>query len=67
MSPGFLLKGGIVATCTKENGPRAYKADVLVEGSTITKIAGQIPEVAGVETIDCKNKWISPGFVDTHR
>lgn len=64
----YLLKGGTVATClqgTKE--VRVFKADVLVEGDTITSIEESIEQGPGVELIDCKDKWITPGFVDTHR
>ena len=67
MATTYLLKGGIVATWTNDGGAKAYKTDVLVEGSTITQIAEDISPRPGVEIIDCKNKWISPGFVDTHR
>ncbi|KAI0346824.1 Metallo-dependent hydrolase [Trametopsis cervina] len=66
MSTAYLLKGGVIATWTKD-GPKSYKADILVEGSTITRIAEDITVSSGVEVIDCKNKWISPGFIDTHR
>ena len=65
--PTYVLKGGIVATWTKENEARAFKADVLVEGTTITQIAEDIAAPSGAEVIDCTNKWITPGFVDTHR
>ncbi|KAI0089092.1 Metallo-dependent hydrolase [Irpex rosettiformis] len=66
MGTAYLLKDGTVATWT-DNGAKTYKADVLIEGSTITEIAENISPRPGVETIDCKNKWISPGFIDTHR
>lgn len=62
----YLLKGGLIATFTKD-GPRTLKADVLIESSTITKIEENLPNIPGVETIDCTNKWITPGMVDTHR
>ena len=65
--PTYLLKGGIIATWTKENQARSFKADVLVEGTTITQIAENISAPAGAEVIDCTNKWITPGFIDTHR
>ncbi|OCH94294.1 Metallo-dependent hydrolase [Obba rivulosa] len=63
----YLLKGGIVATFTNKNKPTSYRADVLVEGSTITKIAENIDAAPGVEVVDCTGKWITPGMVDTHR
>lgn len=61
------LKGGVIVTYTKENEARSYKADVLVEGSIISQIGDNLIAPPGVEVIDCTNKWISPGFVDTHR
>ncbi|KAI0747322.1 Metallo-dependent hydrolase [Irpex lacteus] len=66
MSTAYLLKGGIVATWTQD-GAKVHKADVLVQGSTITRIDEEITAIPGVNVIDCNNKWISPGFVDTHR
>lgn len=65
--PTYLLKGGVVATWTKENQSRAFKADILIESTTITQIAEDITAPAGAEVIDCTNKWITPGFIDTHR
>ncbi|KAI9064838.1 composite domain of metallo-dependent hydrolase [Trametes sanguinea] len=68
MASKYLLKGGTVATCVQgSDAPQVYKADVLVEGNTITRIGQDIAPEAGVEVIDCENKWITPGFVDTHR
>ena len=66
MAAAYLLKGGTIATWTKE-GAKTYKADILVEESTITGIDENIPVTSNVVVIDCKNKWIAPGFVDTHR
>ncbi|KAI0355304.1 Metallo-dependent hydrolase [Trametes cingulata] len=64
----YLLKGGTIATCVQGSGaPSVYKADVLVEGTTITRIEQDIAPEAGVEVVDCTDKWITPGFVDTHR
>ena len=51
----FLLKGGLIATYTGA-GPRAYKADVLIEGSVIKDIQPNIQAPAGAEVIDCTNK-----------
>ncbi|KAH9855042.1 Metallo-dependent hydrolase [Lenzites betulinus] len=68
MSTKYLLKGGTVATCVQGvAAPRVYKADVLVEGDTITRIEENIAPGPGVEVVDCEGKWITPGFVDTHR
>ncbi|KIP11908.1 hypothetical protein PHLGIDRAFT_114220 [Phlebiopsis gigantea 11061_1 CR5-6] len=63
----YLLKGGIVATYTKDNEARAFKADVLVEKSVITQVGEGLTVPNSAEIIDCTNKWITPGFVDTHR
>jgi len=64
----YLLKGGIVVTFTSgSHEPQCFKADVLVEDSTITQIAGDIKAGPHVEVINCDGKWISPGMVDTHR
>ncbi|CZR64667.1 related to cytosine deaminase and related metal-dependent hydrolases [Phialocephala subalpina] len=41
-------------------------ADVLIEGDRISKIEAAIPAPAGCHIIDCTDKIISPGFVDTH-
>nr|VWO97269.1 1-acyl-sn-glycerol-3-phosphate acyltransferase (EC [Ganoderma boninense] len=64
----YLLKGGTIATAVQgSDEPRVFKADVLVEGDTITRIEESIAPEAGVEVINCQDKWITPGFVDTHR
>ncbi|KAI0638483.1 Metallo-dependent hydrolase [Trametes polyzona] len=64
----YLLKGGTVVTFVKgEDKPRVYKADVLVEGTTISRIEQNIEPPQGAEVVNCENKWIAPGFVDTHR
>ena len=63
----YLLKGGIVATYTKDNEARFFQADVLVEDSIITQVGEGLTAPHDAETIDCTNKWITPGFVDTHR
>ena len=64
----YLLKGGTIATCVQgSKDVRVYKADVLVEDNTITRIEESIEPGSGVEVINCEDKWITPGFVDTHR
>ena len=68
MATKYLLKGGKIATCVQgSKDALVYKADVLVEGTTITRIEPNIAPGSGVEVINCDNKWITPGFVDTHR
>lgn len=62
----MLLQGGIVLT----HGPNDYvlpiKADLLIEGNIITKIEEGIQPPSGCEVIDCTDKILSPGFIDTH-
>lgn len=41
--------------------------DVLLEGSTISKIAPEITATPGTKVIDTRGKIVCPGFVDTHR
>lgn len=41
--------------------------DVLVEGTKIVGIGRSIQAPAHAEIIDCTNKIISPGFVDTRK
>ncbi|KAI0652884.1 Metallo-dependent hydrolase [Cubamyces menziesii] len=69
MTSKILLKGGTIATCTGDRtaAPRVYKADVLIVGNTIAQIEESIAPGPDVEVVDCVNKWITPGFVDTHR
>lgn len=56
-------------TFDKSNTARVFKADVFVEGSTIVFVQENISALseAAVKVIDCTGKWITPGFVDTHR
>lgn len=63
----YLLKGGLVVTFNKANQPVSFKADVLVDGSTIAKVANDIQVPPEVKVIDCAGKWITPGMVDLHR
>ena len=38
------------------------KGDILVQNGVITKIADDLPAVAGVEIIDGSNHWVTPGL-----
>lgn len=68
MAKTYLLKGGLVATFDdKDNQARTLRADVLVKDGVIADVAADIPVSAGVEVVDCTDKWIAPGMVDTHR
>ena len=63
----YLLQHGTIATWTKDNQAHAFKADVLVENSVITKIGENLAVLNDAEVIDCTGKWIAPGMIDTHR
>lgn len=62
----LLLKSGTVLCHDDTDQVITRKADVLIEGSRITKIEDSISPLADTEVIDCTNKLVSPGFVDTH-
>ncbi|KAF9003079.1 Metallo-dependent hydrolase [Cyathus striatus] len=74
VSASILLQNGLLATFTDKDAPtsipKAYRADILIEGDTITSVVAK-PESIEVTkdalVIDCTNKWIAPGFIDTHR
>ena len=71
----ILLRNGLLATYTAADDPLSIptprRVDVKISGDTITAVeaAGSIsvPEDANELVIDCSDKWIAPGFVDTHR
>lgn len=57
---GTLFKNGTVITASD-----MVKADVLVEGSTISMLGRDInPE--GHEVVDCTGKYVMPGGIDVH-
>jgi len=66
MSSRILLKGGLVLTHDKKDHVVPLEVDLLIEGSTIIKIERNINVDGPVSVIDCTNKILSPGFVDTH-
>ncbi|AZI44753.1 dihydropyrimidinase (plasmid) [Deinococcus psychrotolerans] len=43
-----------------------YRADILVEGETITQIGEQLSAPADARVIDASSKYIFPGFIDPH-
>ncbi|KZT25547.1 Metallo-dependent hydrolase [Neolentinus lepideus HHB14362 ss-1] len=69
----ILLRNGLLATYTGQDAPLsvplARRVDVLIEGDRIVDVAEpnslKLPQYYFV--IDCSNKWVAPGFVDTHR
>ncbi|OCK85867.1 Metallo-dependent hydrolase [Lepidopterella palustris CBS 459.81] len=62
----FLLKGGTALIHGPDDHVQAVKTDILINGNRIKKIEIDISPAAGVRVIDCTDKVISPGFVDTH-
>jgi dihydropyrimidinase len=57
---GLLFKNGTVITASD-----MVKADVLVEGETISLIGMDI-NPAGHEVVDCTNRYLMPGGIDVH-
>ena len=66
-SKGLLLRGGVALIHDANNHVVPTKSDVLVEDGKITRIAHDIKPSEGIKTVDCTDKIISPGFIDTHR
>lgn len=66
-SKSLLLRGGVALIHDANNHVVPTKTDILVEEGRITKVAHQIESRQDIETIDCTDKIISPGFIDTHR
>jgi cytosine/adenosine deaminase-related metal-dependent hydrolase len=66
-SPSTLLKNGIVLIHDDDDNVIGIRKDILIKGNTIIKIAENINSSGeDVEIVDCTNKIISPGFIDTH-
>src|SRR5436309_1117917 len=57
----LLIKNGEIVTADSR-----YKADLLCEGETITRIGSNLTASAGTEIIDADGKLIFPGFIDPH-
>jgi cytosine/adenosine deaminase-related metal-dependent hydrolase len=62
----MLLKGGTVLTHDANDHVHPIKADLLIEGNVITKIEQRILVSSDTEIVDCTDKILSPGFIDTH-
>ncbi|KAK2606058.1 hypothetical protein QQS21_003576 [Conoideocrella luteorostrata] len=61
----ILLKSGTVLIHAKDDHVTPVVTDILISGSKIAKIEPSIVDPSA-EVIDCSDKIISPGFVDTH-
>jgi hypothetical protein len=62
----ILLQGGTILIHDENDHVQSVKTDLLIEGNTISKIEKDINPTTETEIIDCKDKLISPGFIDTH-
>ena len=63
----LLLKGGVVLLHGADDHVEGVKRDILVDNGKIIEISEDIKVSAGVKVIDCSDKIISPGFVDTRK
>ncbi|KAI9830655.1 MAG: hypothetical protein M1819_005465 [Sarea resinae] len=63
----ILLQGGTLLIHDANNHVVPTVSDLLVEGSTIAKIAEHIKPDAETKVVNCEGKIVSPGFIDTHR
>ena len=66
MTKTTLLRGGTVLLHDEDQHVHSTKADILITGSTITKIAPDLSASDASTTLDCTDKLLTPGFVDTH-
>ena len=63
MNYDILLKGGIVIDAAQHLNARR---DVAITGGVIAAIEQDIPEGAATQTINVKDKFVTPGLVDIH-
>lgn len=63
----ILLRGGTLLLHDSNDHVIPTKSDLLITGNIITKIAPEIEAEKGTMVIDCTDKIVSPGFIDTHR
>ena len=63
----ILLLGGTILQHNKEDVVETLRdTDLLIEGDNIVQIGKKIESGPDARTIDCRDKIISPGFIDTH-
>src|ERR1700722_1298216 len=57
----LLIQNGQIVTAAD-----TYRADILCEGETITRIGPGLESPPGATVIDAAGKYIFPGFIDPH-
>jgi len=63
----ILLKGGTLLVHDSGDHVTSIKSDVLIQGRFIQQIGVDISPPPEATIMDCNDKIISPGFIDTHR
>lgn len=69
MTSSILLKNGTILQHQPDDTVAVlHNTDVLIKGNRIAEIGVDVPAPVGgsVETIDCTDKLLSPGMIDTH-
>jgi cytosine/adenosine deaminase-related metal-dependent hydrolase len=59
-----LLRGGWVVTMAPSSAP--LRGDVLIDGDRIAAV-GDLTGVTDAEVVDCHDRIVLPGLIDTHR
>lgn len=62
----LLLKNGTFLIHDGDNHVVSTDTSVLIQNGKIARIAQELECPDGCEIIDCTNKIVSPGFIDTH-
>ena len=65
-SSSILLSNGTVLVRGPDDHIIPQRADLLVKNNIIEAIAPNIKASEDTAVIDCTNKILSPGFIDTH-
>lgn len=63
----LLLRGGTILFHEGNKVKVLEDCDLLTEGNKISKIGSSLNPPPGTRIVDCRNKIVSPGFIDTHR
>lgn len=62
----MLLKNGVALIHDANNHVVPTKTDILIQDGIIAKLGEGIEAPGDAEVVDCTDKIISPGFIDTH-